>query len=228
MKLDLITKLAKQPNQSYLRTLLSKPRSPQTPQIHVLPKAMYSSSPHLPEKKGLIQWYLRMLEVRPIFTKAVSSSLIYAAADVTSQMITMPPSGSIDFVRTTRIASFGLFILGPSQHFWFSFVANALPKRDVVSTLKKIVMGQLIFGPIINSIFFSYNAGLQGENGHQIIARLKRDLLPTLMGGLMYWPLCDFLTFKIIPVGLQPLINSSFAYLWSIYLTYMAGLEKAE
>lgn len=35
------------------------------------------------------------------------------------------------------------------------------------------------------------------------MARLKRDLLPTLKNGLMYWPVCDFVTFKYVPVHLQ-------------------------
>jgi hypothetical protein len=42
-----------------------------------------------------------------------------------------------------------------------------------------------------------------GESGHEIVARLKRDLLPTFKSGLMFWPICDFFTFKFIPVHLQ-------------------------
>ena len=42
-----------------------------------------------------------------------------------------------------------------------------------------------------------------GETGNEIIARLKRDLFPTLLNGAMYWPLCDFITFRFIPVHLQ-------------------------
>lgn len=42
-----------------------------------------------------------------------------------------------------------------------------------------------------------------GESGSEIVARLKRDLLPTMINGIMYWPFCDFLTFKFIPVQLQ-------------------------
>ncbi|CAH9077862.1 unnamed protein product [Cuscuta epithymum] len=168
-----------------------------------------------------------MLDSRPILTKSLSSSLIYAAADSTSQMITMSSSDSLDIIRTLRMASFGLIILGPAQHVWFNFLGRILPRQDVVTSLKKLVMGQLVLGPFITGTFFSFNAVLQGESGNEIAARLKRDLLPTLMNGLMFWPLCDFLTYKAIPVHLQPLMNSSFAYLWTIYLTYMASLKKA-
>ncbi|CAI9115940.1 OLC1v1016957C1 [Oldenlandia corymbosa var. corymbosa] len=169
-------------------------------------KSYYSSSPTPPpagRRMGFLAWYLAMLNSRPIITKAISCSIIYAAADVTSQMITMTPSGSLDLIRTSRMASYGLLILGPSQHVWFNFIGRSLPRRDIVTTLKKLVAGQLLFGPAVTSVFFSFNAALQGEDAGQIAARLKRDLLPTLLNGLMFWPICDFLTYKVIPVHLQ-------------------------
>lgn len=42
-----------------------------------------------------------------------------------------------------------------------------------------------------------------GESSSEIVARLKRDLVPTIVSGLMYWPICDFITFKFVPVHLQ-------------------------
>lgn len=42
-----------------------------------------------------------------------------------------------------------------------------------------------------------------GESVPEIIARLKRDLIPAFKNGLIYWPLCDFITFKFVPVRLQ-------------------------
>ncbi|KAJ7973974.1 PXMP2/4 family protein 4 [Quillaja saponaria] len=186
----------------------------------------FSSSPSSGPKIGFVGWYLGKLESHPLVTKSITSSLIYAAADLTAQTIMLPSSASYDLIRTLRMASFALLILGPTQHLWFNFLSEVLPKRDLPTTLKKILMGQAIFGPCINSVFFSYNAGLQGESGHEIVARLKRDLLPTLINGVLYWPICDFVTFKFIPVHLQPLVNSSCAYIWTIYLTYMANLKK--
>lgn len=73
-------------------------------------------------------------------------------------------SASYDLKRTLRMATYALFIMGPSQHMWFNFLSKAIPKTDVPSTLKKILMGQLVFGPIINTVFFSYNSALQGNS----------------------------------------------------------------
>lgn len=184
----------------------------------------FSTSSTSDRKMGLLSWYLRMLDIRPVITKSISSAVIYAAADLTSQTITMP-LGSFDLIRTLRMAGFGLLILGPAQHMWFNFAGRILPKRDTVTTLKKLMMGQLSYGPLMTAVFFIYNAALQGESTSEIAAKLERDLLPTIITGLMYWPVCDFFTFKIIPVHLQPLVNSSFSYLWTIYLTYMGSLK---
>ncbi|KAB1204028.1 Mpv17-like protein [Morella rubra] len=165
---------------------LSKTRGPNTPSSPLRPFSS-STPPSSYSKAGFVGWYLSMLESRPLFTKSVSSCLIYAAADLTSQI---------------------------------------LPKRDIVTIMKKIVVGQVIYGPSITTIFFSYNAVLRGESAHEIVARLKRDLLPTFKTGVLYWPICDFLTFKFVPVHLQPLMNSTCSYVWTVYLTYMASLKK--
>ncbi|GAB2269627.1 hypothetical protein Dimus_004552 [Dionaea muscipula] len=185
-----------------------------------------SSSSSSASKVGFLKWYLRMLNTRPLLTKSLSSSFIFALSDITSQLLTLMPTDSFDSMRTLRIAMYGMLIMGPSQHLWFNFVSKILPKSDVLTTLKKIFAGQAIYGPCMTSIFFSYNAVLRGESKDEIVGRLMRDLLPTLLNGLMYWPVCDFLMFKFVPVHLQPLVNSSFAYLWTIYLTYMASLKK--
>ncbi|KAL9371110.1 hypothetical protein Peur_036250 [Populus x canadensis] len=178
-------------------------------------------------KFGFVGWYLGMVKSRPVLTKSATSSLIYIAADLSSQTMSLPSSEAYDLVRILRMAGYGLLIIGPSLHFWFNFVSKLFPKRDLITTFKKIIMGQTIYGPIMTVVFFSSNACLQGENTAEIIARLKRDLLPTMINGVMYWPVCDFVTFKFIPVHLQPLVSNSFSYLWTVYMTYMASLDKA-
>ncbi|KAJ8768874.1 hypothetical protein K2173_023869 [Erythroxylum novogranatense] len=177
-------------------------------------------------KVGLVAWYLGKVKSRPILTKSITSSIIYVAADLSSQMIVLPVSEPYDLVRTARMGGYGLIVLGPALHFWFNFVSKILPQKDLITTFKKMAMGQTIFGPAMTVLFFSLNAFLQGENGAEIVGRLKRDLLPTMLNGVMYWPVCDFITFRFFPVHLQPLVSNSFSYIWTIYMTYMASLER--
>ncbi|XP_010028381.2 PXMP2/4 family protein 4 [Eucalyptus grandis] len=197
-------------------------------EYHPSPAASFSSSSPASSRVGFVSWYLGMVKSRPVFTKSVTCGLIYTAADLSSQTLAKSSSESYDLVRTLRMAGYGMLILGPSLHFWFNCMSRHFPKQDLASTLKKMVMGETLYGPAMTVVFFCVNAGLQGENGTQIVARLKRDLIPTLVNGFVYWPFCDFITFRFTPVHLQPLVSNSFSYIWTIYLTYMASLQKVD
>lgn len=50
-----------------------------------------SSSPASNSNTGFLGWYLGKLQSRPIVTKSISTSLIYAAADITSQVNVIDP-----------------------------------------------------------------------------------------------------------------------------------------
>ncbi|CAF2038041.1 hypothetical protein YC2023_105841 [Brassica napus] len=177
---------------------------------------------------GFVGWYLGMVKSRPVLTKSVTSSLIYIAADLSSQTIVKKSSDSYDLVRTARMGGYGLCVLGPTLHCWFNFLSRLLPRQDFITTFKKMAMGNIIYGPIMMVTFFSLNALLQGEGGSDIVARLKRDFLPAMQNCVMYWPVCDFITFKFFPVHLQPLVSNGFSYLWTIYMTYMGNRKKPD
>ncbi|KAL6560761.1 hypothetical protein OROGR_004320 [Orobanche gracilis] len=117
----------------------------------------------------LVGWYLGMIKTRPIVTKSITSAFIYTAADLSSQSIVGETSEGYDLARTLRMAGYGMLIIGPSLHYWFDFVSRVYPKRDILSTLKKMALGQTVYGPAMTSIFFSVNAALQGESGSEII-----------------------------------------------------------
>ncbi len=70
------------------------------------------------------------------------------------------------------MAGYGMLILGPSLHFWFNFMSKLFPKRDLVSTLKKMFMGQALYGPTMTVVFFSVNACLQGTHDSLFIKQL--------------------------------------------------------
>lgn len=107
------------------------------------------------------------------------------------QTIVQPSSESYDVVRTLRMAGYGMLILGPSLHFWFNFMSKVLPKRDIMTTLKKIVMGQIVFGPAMTVIFFSVNAALQGKTNGIIFTRhVNKDSIIFRLKNCSHFVLC--------------------------------------
>lgn len=75
------------------------------------------------------------------------------------------------------MAGYGLLVLGPSLHYWFNFMSKVFPKRDLITTFKKILMGQTLYGPTMTLVFFSLNARLQGEDKILLVSDFKTWLL---------------------------------------------------
>ncbi|GBG79252.1 hypothetical protein CBR_g29303 [Chara braunii] len=172
----------------------------------------------------VIEFYLRCLQQRPIVTKSVTAGAMAFLSDITAQVLTSPrPGFVIDAARLARMTSFGFFFSGPVLHGWFKLMSHAFPNRDMLSIASKMALGQVVFGPIVVSIFFAVNGALQGDTLNQVINRLHRDLLPTLCAGLFFWPICDAIMFRFIPVHLQPLFNNSASYIWNIYISCVAN-----
>lgn len=68
-----------------------------------------------------------------------------------------------DARRSARMLAVGLLMSGPCLHLWFGAVAKFFPNRDMVSTLKKLVLGQLFYGPAFCAAFFTVNSYAQGN-----------------------------------------------------------------
>ena len=99
----------------------------------------------------------------------------------------------------------------PFSH--FIVYSDQLAIRQIMLLLKYILMNNLLSNLI------------PGETREEIVARLKRDLLPTLRNGLMYWPLCDFLTFRYIPVHLQVSFTASSPFFYSRKLEFLQAMQ---
>ncbi|KAG6510110.1 hypothetical protein ZIOFF_028118 [Zingiber officinale] len=87
-----------------------------------------------------------------------------------AMIFTTASTASLDIVRILRMSGYGLLVLGPSLHFWYNFLSKILPKQDIITILKKILIGQTTFGPVMAAVFFSVNTFLQGESGNEIFS----------------------------------------------------------
>ncbi|KAK4383033.1 hypothetical protein Sango_2814000 [Sesamum angolense] len=109
-----------------------------------------SSASSSPQKSGLVGWYLGMLKTRPFPPKHHLRSHLHRGRCI----LPGESSEQYDLIRTLRMAGYGMLILGPSVHYWYNFMSTVFPKRDLLSTLKKMALGQTSYGPTMTVIFF--------------------------------------------------------------------------
>ncbi|KAJ6327997.1 hypothetical protein OIU77_009807 [Salix suchowensis] len=137
---------------------LYKP-SPSNPFSTSSSRSSFSNSK---SRSGFIGWYLSQLESRPVVTKTFTTSLIYAAADLTAQLISSTSSSSLDFIRTLRMAG---YVYGPANtalFFSYNAALQGESNDEIVARLK------LPLQPLVNSvcsyvwtIYLTYMASLK-------------------------------------------------------------------
>lgn len=79
-----------------------------------------------------------------------------------------------DAIRSARMLAVGLFMSGPLLHLWFGRIGKVIPGRDIISTLKKLVLGQVFFGPAFCAAFFVINSYAQGD---LLLSNLCRNVI---------------------------------------------------
>lgn len=70
-------------------------------------------------------------------------------------------------------------------------------------SLEALVFGYIGYFACVLVVLSFYLVSISGENAGEIIARLKHDLLPTLVRSLLFWPISNFFTYKFTPAYLQ-------------------------
>ena len=167
--------------------------------------------------------YGSLLQAHPLLTKALTSGVIFAIADICAQRI----RGSRDLQGTLVTALVGLLYYGPSTHYWYSeLMPWLIPQSGVGGTLAKMILGQLLFAPAVTLVFFSaFLLSLQGPRGvaRELPTKVRRDLMPTLMAGWAFWPLVDLVSFSLVPPLYIPLCLNVASFLWTIFLAVQAA-----
>lgn len=180
-------------------------------------------------------FYTQQLTLRPIFTKSLTAGIIFGLSDWCAQLIEREePSeatASKDPLVFSRILStflVGLLFFGPAANAWYEMIFKVLPSTSLVSTLQKAALGQVFFGPVFTCVFFG--AGMIQSGSFSLgawLQKIKSDLPAVWVSGLGFWPVVDFISFKVVPMKWIPLFVNFCSFVWTIYLSLVANRGKS-
>jgi len=177
--------------------------------------------------------YVAQLARHPIATKSLTAGVIFGLSDFCAQRIERGGASADDdgapLALSRILTSFlvGLVFFGPAAHLWYDAVFRFLPSTSLVGTLQKAALGQIFFGPAFNCVFFG--AGLVRTGAFSLGAwgrKIRADLPGVWASGLGFWPLVDFVSFKVVPVHWIPLFVNFCSFVWTIYLSLVVNQVK--
>lgn len=171
--------------------------------------------------------YNRLLMERPVITKSVTTGTLFAVGDLLSQLIenrTTPKDYS--YRRTATMGSFGLFFAGPALHNWYvNVLGKALPTPGLKYTAAKIAIDQTAFTAAFISTFYYYMSRMEGNSHEAGVAKIKKDLWPTIQANWLLWIPVQLANFSIIPLPYQVLVVNFTGLIWNTYLSYKSNIR---
>mmetsp|Transcript_19686 Transcript_19686/g.36222 ORF Transcript_19686/g.36222 Transcript_19686/m.36222 type:complete len:178 (-) Transcript_19686:500-1033(-) len=174
----------------------------------------------------LLSRYHKLLVERPLLTKSVTTGTLFVVGDCLSQYIegrSKPKPYSLK--RSVVMGSYGLLIGGPSLHFWYAkILANAFPKPGLQFTAVKIALDQTVFTGAFLAIFFYYHSRMHGRTHEQGVAKIRRDIWPTIQANWLVWIPVQIANFTFVPVLYQVLVVNFVGLLWNTFLSYRSNL----
>jgi len=161
--------------------------------------------------------------------QAVTSATVYTIGDIIAQKTEGLDIGKLDRGRILRSALAGLIGHGPMSHVWYhvseDFFDNILHLHAWWDFVPKVVVDQLVFGPIWNNSYILLLGIMQLQKPGQIFGDMKRSTIPLLISGLKLWPFVHCITYGLIPVENRLLWVDLVEILWVTILANEANSE---
>ena len=162
---------------------------------------------HIPQT--IWAWYEHSLALHPLYTKSMTSGVVYALGDGIAQRVEAANTNELEqqqvnLPRMLRSLLAGMIGHGPLSHLYYNLsenlFAHTLHWTAWWSVFPKIVVDQTMFGPFWNN-FYLLILGLLKRDSLEFIGQdMKRTTIPLVVEGLKLWPAAHCITFGLIPV----------------------------
>ncbi|KAJ8913558.1 hypothetical protein NQ315_017109 [Exocentrus adspersus] len=172
----------------------------------------------------LRQFYRRMLCRRPILVQSVQTGAVMGLGDVLTQKF-IEKKCELDCMRTARYTAFGSFITGPALSIWYRTLDRYIGSCGKASTLKKMVLGQLVFAPPFLLVFLLTIKMMQGDDFECIVEEVRVKYKDILYANWKVWPAAQLCVFRFVPLLYQVLASQVIALFFNMYLSWKAEQE---
>lgn len=172
-------------------------------------------------RRALAQ-YLRLLRLRPVLTKALTSGLLSALGNVLGQKLRARRSAgrapALDAGGPLRYAAYGFFFTGPLSHFFYLFMDCWIPPEVPRAGLKRLLLDRLVFAPVFLLLFFFVMNFLEGKDMTVGITHAWSQFWPALLTNWRVWTLVQFINVNYVPLQFRVLFANLVALFWYAYL----------
>lgn len=175
--------------------------------------------------------YERQLQVNPLQTQMLSSTVLWGIGDVLAQTVgEQQQLDAIDKKRAVITAAFGTCFVGPVGHFWYLGLDEACKRLAPVGSTRfiayKVALDTAILGPAYIAAFLGWGCAFIDGGGLQEYGdKMAADFPSLLAASLTIWPLFQTANFRLVPVRHQLLAVNGMTLLDASFLAWARNQE---
>uniref|UniRef100_A0A1A9WB08 Mitochondrial inner membrane protein Mpv17 n=1 Tax=Glossina brevipalpis TaxID=37001 RepID=A0A1A9WB08_9MUSC len=154
--------------------------------------------------------------------QSLQCGAIMGTGDILAQTVTDKRElKQVDFKRTLKYASLGIFYVGPILKGWYKYLELLVPEKDTkfVRASKKMLIDQAIMAPLLNLTLVPLVGVVMNQSYDEIKKHLKYDYPEILKRNYMLWPAVQLINFGFIPLQFQVLFVQVIAVAWNFFLS---------
>ncbi|XP_014668995.1 PREDICTED: mpv17-like protein 2 [Priapulus caudatus] len=157
-----------------------------------------------------------------LVTNVGISMTLSAAGDVLQQHYQMSQGRHVawDRRRTRHLATSGMTV-GFGCHWWYLFLDRKLPGRALPIVLKKMVADQVIFSPVMWSVFFVTLGLLEGTGARHMVNETIFKGQKLWTAELLVWPPAQMVNFMLLPTHYRVLYDNVISLGFDYYASYV-------
>ena len=164
----------------------------------------------------------------PTLPQACTSFVGFTLGDVLAQNFVEPSDAPYDYMRTARLASFGLLVHGTSGHFFYKFLDGRFTGTAMKTVATKVAVDQTVWNPVFGVMFFSYLNLVEGKSLGDLTAKMKENLPTAVMGSWVVWVPAHFVNFRFVPPQQRLLYINTIQIFYNIFLSVLGNNQVGE
>ena len=173
--------------------------------------------------------------LKPLGLTACTVGASMALGDAICQSMDAGAASVKDTERTKMMWFIGTFISGPISHSFYVAVEARLPGSSMAVILKKTVTSSCFAFCVSLPVMFTAVTllsvdpltGRRSKTLRDARDKVSSSLLPTFAAGVCFWPFCNIVIFRFVPLARRAMVSSLIGLVWNIFLSGRANSRDA-
>ncbi|XP_068616670.1 mpv17-like protein [Brachionichthys hirsutus] len=165
-----------------------------------------------------------VFKAHPYLSNILGYTTLFASADLIQQSVlggkhTAGSSRGIDWRQTVRVATVGFCFHANFNYHWLRGLEKMLPGGGVKAVAGKVVVDQMIAGPLTISAFY-IGLGLL-ENKDDPLEDWRQKFWTSYKTGVVFWSTMQAVNFALVPPVARTAFVGGIALAFTIYLCHL-------